>query len=425
MERRPTTTITLPYGFAHFGKSLFWYASEVLFAFFLTEVCRITPWHMAIILSASIAVNATADTLVGSVLTRRMETLDGAVRLQTWGAVISGISLIGFLSSGLAPAPIRFVYAVATLMLFRLAYAAYDVPQNVILALASRSPADRNTLAAMRIFGSGIAGLVMSVVFVPLIAGKTTQVQALNTAVLAIGMTSCAVLTAFILRAKGRTVVLTGVSAASETAAKGKIGLPAVALLAANLLFSSGTAFFTRLEPYFAAYGAQSRLAGATVMLVIAMGGLVAQPCFALLARRYSTWRLLTTSTLIQIAGCGAIYFTLLRSSPAAVTLASLGYGFGAGGAMMLSWVVLTDLVALSRISAPRIFGLFTFASKLGLALSTLMLGLLLSRGDYHTQWQANVPLISMMTFSPLVGALAYLLFAITYKPGERSRVRT
>ncbi len=419
-HRRPT--IIVPYGFAHFGKSLFWYTSESLFAFFLTEVCRIPPWHMAVILSISIAVNATSDVVVGTMLSRRMARLGDAVGLQVRGAVLSGACLVGFLASGLVPASVRLPYAIASLMLFRLAYALYDVPQNVILSLAGRSPAEHNTLSALRLFGSGCAGLLISAVFVPLLAGKPAPVQALDTAGLAAAMTVCAIATAVVLWARGQTSAGAPPPVAADTT--GRSGLPAIMLLAANLLFSAGTAFFTRLEPYFAAYGASSHLTGAGVMIVIALGGLLAQPSFALLARRLSTWRLMTISSLVQMVGCGALYVALMRPGPAwgvlaPVVVASLIYGFGAGGTMMLSWVALTRVIARSGLSAPRTFGLFTFASKLGFAFSTFMLGQMLARGDYHHPWLGNAPLVAMMTFSPLIGATAYLAFAVAYKPGR------
>ena len=43
----------LPYALAHASKTLFWTASDIYFAFYLTQVCGLSPWTMGFVLAAS------------------------------------------------------------------------------------------------------------------------------------------------------------------------------------------------------------------------------------------------------------------------------------------------------------------------------------------------------------------------------------
>lgn len=61
LGRRDRWSATAVYGAAHYGKSLFWYGGEVLFAFFLTEVAGLTPAHMAGVLAIGFLISAIFD----------------------------------------------------------------------------------------------------------------------------------------------------------------------------------------------------------------------------------------------------------------------------------------------------------------------------------------------------------------------------
>jgi Na+/melibiose symporter-like transporter len=55
----------IPYALAHASKTLFWTASDIYFAFYLTQVCGLPPLVMGFVLAASYLVNAAADVLLG------------------------------------------------------------------------------------------------------------------------------------------------------------------------------------------------------------------------------------------------------------------------------------------------------------------------------------------------------------------------
>ena len=87
------------YGLAHFGKSLFWYGGEILFAYFLTEIADLPPAAMGLILVSGFVLSATLDLLVGVRLGSRMTDPAAAGRLQLIGAAISGATLLAFFAT--------------------------------------------------------------------------------------------------------------------------------------------------------------------------------------------------------------------------------------------------------------------------------------------------------------------------------------
>jgi len=122
------------YGVAHGGKSLFWHASELLFGYFLTEICALSPQQMGLILSGSMLLSALVDVLTGRYLACSVTTTGRAAEVQWLGALASCLAFAVFGVSSLAPLNYRFAFALVSMIAFRLAYAFLDNPQNAMLA---------------------------------------------------------------------------------------------------------------------------------------------------------------------------------------------------------------------------------------------------------------------------------------------------
>lgn len=129
------------YGLAHLGKSLFWYSSEILFAYFLTEYVGLSASEMGIVLAAGFLVSALIDIAVGVGLQRRLANARAASRVQFVGALICTVALALVFLGALMPQEARFVYAIAAGIAFRFAFAAYDIPQNALMTLATSAAA--------------------------------------------------------------------------------------------------------------------------------------------------------------------------------------------------------------------------------------------------------------------------------------------
>ena len=92
-EAEASRGFTGAYLLAHFGKSLFWHAGEILFAYFLTEACGLSADRMGWVLAISLIVSALSDIVVGRVLTARVRDTASASRMQFVGAAGSTATL--------------------------------------------------------------------------------------------------------------------------------------------------------------------------------------------------------------------------------------------------------------------------------------------------------------------------------------------
>ena len=192
----------LPYALAHASKTLFWTASDIYFAFYLTQVCGLSPWTMGLVLAASYLVNAAADLILGRRFSATVRSAEQAAQMQASGAALCSITLVLFGLSALVSSGARLAACLLALMAFRLSYSLYDIPQNSLLALAGRDDRMRARLAATRLFISGIARIILTASFVPLFVRRSTEAQIEAFLLLVCLMAFLSLVSAFALRTK-------------------------------------------------------------------------------------------------------------------------------------------------------------------------------------------------------------------------------
>ncbi|MYM69016.1 hypothetical protein GTP45_19550, partial [Pseudoduganella sp. FT55W] len=161
---------TLAYGCAHFGKISFWYASEVLFAYYLSEVCGLSPARMGMVLALSFLLGAAADLLVSQLLRNYLQRVDNAVQLQLGGALASATTLSALFMGTYVPADYRLGFALLFAGAFRLSYVLFDLPQNVLLSIATTDEHSRARLASLRIFFSSVGSMLVALSVAPLMS---------------------------------------------------------------------------------------------------------------------------------------------------------------------------------------------------------------------------------------------------------------
>ena len=170
LESRRGDPIYWRYGLAHFGKSLFWYTSELLFAYYLSEVCQLPARAMGLVLAIGYLAGAAADLWVGLAFADRLTSAAGAARLQGFGAAASAVALtLLFAGAGLSPS-VRLPYVLVVGLGFRIAYAVYDLPQNALLTLGTDGFDQRVRYSSLRLFFSGAASLLVAASTGPLLS---------------------------------------------------------------------------------------------------------------------------------------------------------------------------------------------------------------------------------------------------------------
>jgi Na+/melibiose symporter-like transporter len=412
----PAAAFRRAYGWAHLGKSLTWYFSELLFAYFLTEICGLSPLAMGVALAASLAFSAIVDVVAGKALTRRITSIQRASALQLPGAVASGVVLIAFSATALVALPMRFAYAICCGCLFRLAYAFYDLPQNAILGLVRGSDDVRVRLSAIRLTYSGIAAATLAVAAALLIGSDrgqgATPFLMFSVLLAVIGAASALALTLNIAGPKGAVPAELLRTRDTTSHQPGALWT----LLGLMFVVAGSAGMFGRLEAYFAASALDSVAARTVVLIGIALGGAAGQPVWAWLLRMCDLRDSFRASAVMLAVG-SVLFFCAGRNTVSSA-IAGMTYGCGLGGVNLVLWSGIAHVVAREPgrggASSPTLaFGLLTACCKLAAAFSVLGTSLLLSRIDYHSRTVASSwLLLAPMAGVPLASALICLLSA-------------
>ncbi|MEG3145965.1 MFS transporter [Sphingomonas sp. RT2P30] len=411
--------VTLVYGFAHLGKSLFWYSSEILFAFFLTEIAGLPAQEMGIVLATGFLVSAGIDLGMGYGLQRWLATAAAASRLQFVGSVLCSVAGLAVFFGASLPAPLRFGYAMVAGIGFRFAFAAYDIPQNALMALGTTDPASRLRVASTRIWFSGAATLIVAATVGPLVAmhdgpGGIRFLLGL-TALFALVAIGSAGMLARVLR--DRTAPDARRAQASRATTRASLPPALWLLLVVMVATSAFTPAFSKLEPYFASYTLQSAWWGGAVMLAAAAGILLGQPIWLRLCHVMRRATVMLGAALLQIVALTG--FALTAQSPLLAVVAALVFGLGNGGVGMVQWAVFSETVSGMAVSrAGPSYGLFAASGKIGFAAGGMLLAALLSRTDFRGAGNVDLPL--MMCAIPTLGAVLVLGAAIGLRRLER-----
>ena len=401
---------TLAYGCAHFGKSLFWYSSEILFAFFLTEIAGLQAAQMGTVLAAGFLVSAAIDIVVGIKLQRWLTSPALTGRAQLVGAAASSTLLLAVFAGAWVQPEMRYGYALLAGIGFRFAFALYDIPQNVLMALATTDSVSRVRLASTRIWFSGAATLVVAGAVGPIVAAGNNSVTILMT--LAASFSVVAVLTAAIL-----VIVLSQPAEDRATVAMPrKSWRPEPEfwlLICASLITTIFTPAFAKLEPYFAIYVVDSAWWGGLVIILMAIGILIGQPFWLHLCARGTTAHVMMFAAVLQIVALVA-FWTTGPYLPLAASFAAFVFGLGNGGVGMAQWAALSETVARGDPARAGVaYGMFLASNKIGLAAGGLLIAAMLDGASLRDAGDAS--LTTLMAFIPAIGAVLLVLNAAAF----------
>ncbi len=398
------------YAGAHLGKSLFWYAGDLLFVFFLTEFGGLDARSASLVLAMALVFSAIADLVVAKVLGPYINSAAAAGRLQLVGAAACAVTFVLFSLTAIVASAERLAFACVASLAFRAAYALIDVPQNAMLGLAVATDRARARLAGLRIVFSGVASLLVSALAGLLIAGlgqpRAVWSPIAASAVLALVATLGAV---FLTLAASRYV--------AELATPGAVSILRVFRSRAVLLpvvmgvvSAASTTLFNKLEPYYAAFALDSPAAATVLLTATALGGVVSQGVWSGLAPRLGLRALAIVAVATTVTGV-LIFFCLARLAPQGAAIGGFVYGAGAGGLNLVNWTVLA--AAARPLGPAATVSAFTFASKVANAAAIIAVGELLARSPYRQVGsEGGWPLLGLMCLVPILGALAYASLA-------------
>lgn len=399
------------YGIGHFGKSLLWSASALIFSFYLTEVAGFTPTAMSIILAISLVFNAGSDFAVGRFLNKRITTLWSAARIQILGAAISGAAFVLFAQTGIINEISRSYYALTALIMFRLGYSLYDVPQNSMLGLIAGGDSDRSQLTAVRYIAAGCATIIITV-FLAFWLGHTDNeardeifVQ-LAISLFALSFSTALLVALYFSRSHavdtGRVVEpLASMPAPIST-------LPLILAFGSICIYSGLMPIFTKLQAYYVVFALPSLQMAPWFLLIAAIGQIVAQPFWVMLGRIF-TLRQLHLFAALSVIFAGAVFGVFAQADTVKILASAFVFGAASSGLLMSIWTVMASIASANKTKALANFGLFTCCSKLAQALSIVLIGVVLTSRDYRSG-SADALIFAMTAAVIATGSMCLIL---------------
>ncbi len=408
MTRRGAIRI---YGIAHFGKSLLWNTSSLYFAFYLTEVAGLAPDHMGQIIALSLFFNAACDLVLGRILGRMVRNSAAAAAMQQIGAALAASGFVAFSFSPLVPAAAITIFSLSALLLFRLGYSLYDVPQNSFMAFFASCDVERADMAATRYVASGLSILLITGLLAPLVQVSDPLVQGQLFIIMAGLFATLAFGSAWLLRAVQSAGAGHADGAVSPVAKCAHQAYPDKArtrmyglLLGGILILSSCSPLFTKLESYFTAYVIGGGALAYFFMPMVACGQIIGQAIWPRLVRSIGLVRVLGWAAMCWIATAMAFWAAAQSGSYALVPI-GLVYGMAWGGVAMALWSLLTKSCEHVPHLTTRRFGQFTFISKCAQAGAILLLGEALASMNYQNN-DDGASITVLMAGGPIIGGL-------------------
>lgn len=353
------------FGAAHLAKSLIWSATDLLLAWFLHTMLHMPAARVATLLFVLLLFGACCDALVGVLASWLRLTRRGLLWLHLAGSLATALTLVAQFAPGA-----DWDQALVTGMLFRIAFAFYDVPQTALTTLLPADSADAARYVALRNVLSAAARLGVTV--------ANLAIFQLPAAVLAHGTV--------LFASFGALATFSALALSFELATQAqplfeRRPLPALRfdlppgtwrMLLAFLVSVAGLATLSRVLIFTPGQGA--------LLLLLFSVGTVAGP---LLVQRVVTrlgWNRAAAAAIL-FTGLSAIPLTL---RPDAATLpAGFAYGVGLSGVGTLLWQMASDIIREhARNTGARsdglVFGLVIFVIHLAVAIGALPLGLLI-----------------------------------------------
>ena len=423
----------LGYLMGDFGNDFTFILSSSFLLKFYTDIMDVNAAIVGMIMMIARFVDAVTDVTMGRICDRGKGGKNGKYR--PWLLRMCGpVAIASFLmyQSGLASMPMTFkvIYLFITYILWgSVFYTSVNIPYGSMASAISPEPDDRQSLSTFRSMGGLLAGMII-MVLVPLVVYKTledgTVVMDGGKFTMLAGVFSVLAVGAYLLCYALTTerVVPQVDKKTFENNSGGRMLRNAVinrsllSIIAASIvmLLSQLTmqAMAGYVYPnYYGSATAQSASTGA-----MGIGMIIAAAIAKPIARKYGKAELSIASNLF--AGVMGIVTFIIRPQSVWVFVAmQFLCWFGLGVFTMISWALITDVIDDAELKNGiredgSVYALYSFARKIGQALSAGLSGFLLSAIGYTAE-TANLPKVKegIFNISTLIPSLGFILLAL------------
>ena len=431
------------YMFGDFGNDFTFILSSSFMLKFYTDVMGIHAGVVGVLMMAARFVDAFTDVAMGQIVDRSKPTKDG--KFKPWLRRMCGpVAISSFLvfQSGFANMPYLFkvVWMIVTYILWgSIFYTSINIPYGSMASAISADAKDRASLSTWRSIGSTLAGLVIGV-GTPLFAYETVNGNTIlsgNRMTIIAGVFSVMAVICYMLCFKlatervevpqNNTKFNFGDLMKSLVTNRSLIGIitAAILLLLVMLTMQGMNAYL--FPNFYGNVAAQSvaALAGSLVMLV------VCAPLATKLSAKYGKKELAIGSCLFG-AVVYLICWVLKPENPYTYVVFYVVANIGVGFFNMVIWAMITDVIDDAEVKNGvredgTIYSVYSFARKLGQALSSGMIGALLSVIGYSAATAFNPEVVNgifnMTCIIPAIGFVGIALVLMFLYPLSKNRV--
>lgn len=431
------------YMFGDFGNDFTFILSSSFMLKFYTDVMGIHAAVVGVLMMAARFVDAFTDVAMGQIVDRSKPTKDG--KFKPWLRRMCGpVAISSFLvfQSGFANMPYLFkvVWMIVTYILWgSIFYTSINIPYGSMASAISADAKDRASLSTWRSIGSTLAGLVIGV-GTPLFAYETVNGNTIlsgNRMTIIAGVFSVMAVICYMLCFKlatervevpqNNTKFNFGDLMKSLVTNRSLIGIIAAAILLLLVMLTMQGMNAYLFPNFYGNVAAQSvaALAGSLVMLV------VCAPLATKLSAKYGKKELAIGSCLFG-AVVYLICWVLKPENPYTYVVFYVVANIGVGFFNMVIWAMITDVIDDAEVKNGvredgTIYSVYSFARKIGQALSSGMIGALLSVIGYSAATAFNPEVVNgifnMTCIIPTIGFVGIALVLMFLYPLSKNRV--
>lgn len=431
------------YMFGDFGNDFTFILSSSFMLKFYTDVMGIHAAVVGVLMMAARFVDAFTDVAMGQIVDRSKPTKDG--KFKPWLRRMCGpVAISSFLvfQSGFANMPYLFkvVWMIVTYILWgSIFYTSINIPYGSMASAISADAKDRASLSTWRSIGSTLAGLVIGV-GTPLFAYETVNGNTIlsgNRMTIIAGVFSVMAVICYMLCFKlatervevpqNNTKFNFGDLMKSLVTNRSLIGIIAAAILLLLVMLTMQGMNAYLFPNFYGNVAAQSvaALAGSLVMLV------VCAPLATKLSAKYGKKELAIGSCLFG-AVVYLICWVLKPENPYTYVVFYVVANIGVGFFNMVIWAMITDVIDDAEVKNGvredgTIYSVYSFARKIGQALSSGMIGALLSVIGYSAATAFNPEVVNgifnMTCIIPAIGFVGIASVLMFLYPLSKNRV--
>lgn len=437
----------LGYMFGDFGNDFTFILSSMFMMKFYTDVMGISGGLVGLLMMAARFVDAFTDVTMGQIVDRSKPTKDG--KFRPWLKRMCGpVAIASFLIYQSAFANMAYSFKVFwmffTYILWgSIFYTSINIPYGSMASAVSADPKDRAELSTWRTIGASLASLVIGV-GTPMVAYETvngaTVLSGSKMTIIAGVFGICAIICYLLCfnLVRERVEVLQNTSKLNiGVMLKGIFTNRALlGIIAAAIMLLLGQLGMTGMQPYVfpVYYGSASGQSMASLTGTVATL-IICAPFAVKLSTKFGKKELATASCLLGAAAW--IVCWLIKPQNAMVfvafyTLAMIGLGFF----NTIIWAMITDVIDDAEVKNGiredgTIYSVYSFARKLGQALSAGMIGAVLTAIGYTGEVAVNPAaypevldgIFSWSCLIPAIGLIAVALALMFIYPLNKKRV--